>query len=140
MESISIPPKESTLIINGDLVKFKNVGGTGQSTYMHAYFYTEQSVDVPLGTTKIVLHPDFTLTDKWWPLAGCESTLKLTSGILSKFSARWNSVMQLSFEMDWDPTAIVFERESGIVYVKLLLRSLYQINPAHARWAKPEDI
>ena len=75
---------------------------------MHAYFYTEQSVDVPLGTTKLVLHPDFTLTDKWWPLAGCESTLKLTSGILSKFSARWNSVMQLSFEMDWDPTAIVF--------------------------------
>jgi len=96
---------------------------------------------VPLGTTKIILQPDFTLTptDYWWPLSKFSSHLKLTSGVCPKVTMHLDSDMKVSFELDWDPTVNVFQRKCGLIIVELHPRSAYEADPHNEKWVQPKE-
>ena len=65
--------------------------------------------------------------------------MTLTSGVCPKVTMHWDTELKVSFELEWDPTVIVFERKSSSIVVNLKPRSDFETGPYDEKWVQVRE-
>ena len=51
----------------------------------------------------------------------------------------WDTELKVSFELEWDPTAIAFERKSSNIVVNLEPLSDFEADPYDEKWVQVRE-